>query len=294
MILQGTLSVSLSLLLSLFLTLSLINNYIHAYMCLTVGRQSRDHRPLSRDPSVSFYKKFPNCLKRPKTLFDSRPTVAWPQPLSRDRSATFFKIFPNRLKRPKNVVWQSADGRLTSYHCRVTVQRLFSKKFLIAWNVEKSLFDSRPTVAWPPTTVTWPFSDFFQKNFQLLETSKNRCLTVGRWSRDLRPLSHGITYCLADVYLVYLLLLYAKSLITYLLLQEWSDPGNFDIISKLGIGRREILILAGKFQLVDSPWGEQVPHYKHRRSSITYLLREIPVKNGERRDRSQQTGKLSG
>ena len=228
-------------------------------MCLTVGRQSRDHRPLSRDPSVSFYKKFPNCLKRrknvvwqsadgrvtsdhcrvtvqrlfsnffliawnvQKTLFDSRPTVAWPQPLSRDRSATFFKIFPNRLKRPKNVVWQSADGCVTSEHCRVTVQRLFSKKFLIAWNVQKTLFDSRPTVAWPPTTVTWPFSDFFQKisnclkrpknvvwqsadgrvtsttvarpfsdffqNFpKSLETSKKRCLTVGRRSRDLRPL----------------------------------------------------------------------------------------------------------
>ena len=45
-------------------------------------------------------------------------------------------------------------------------------------------------------------------------------------------------------------------LTTYLLLQEWSDPGNFDIISKLGIGRREFLILAGKFQLVDSPWGK--------------------------------------
>ena len=212
-------------------------------MCLTVGRQSRDHRPLSRDPSVSFYKKFPNCLKRPKTLFDSqptvawppttvawpfsdffqkisnclkrpktlfdsRPTVAWPQPLSRDRSATFFKIFPNRLKRPetlfdsrptvawppttvawpfsdffqkfsnclkrpKNVVWQSADGRVTSDHCRVTVQRLFSKFSQIAWNVQKTLFDSRPTVAWPPTTVAWPFSDFFQKNSNCLKRPKN-------------------------------------------------------------------------------------------------------------------------
>ena len=49
--------------------------------------------------------------------------------------------------------WQSADSRVTSDHCRVTVQRLFSKKFLIAWNVQKL------------------------------------CLTVGRWSRDLRPLS---------------------------------------------------------------------------------------------------------
>ena len=248
-------------------------------MCLTVGRQSRDHRPLSRDPSVSFYKKFPNCLKRPKTLFDSQPTVAWPpttvawpfsdffqkisnclkrpknvvwqsadgrvtsttvawpfsdffqnfpksletsrkrcltvgrrsrdlRPLSRDRSATFFKIVFYCLKRPKNVIWQSVDGRVTSTtvawpfsdffqncfllletskkryltvgrrsrdlnHCRVTVQRLFSKTLQIAWNVQKTLFDSRPKVAWPPTTVAWPFSDFFQNFPKLLKTSKN-------------------------------------------------------------------------------------------------------------------------
>ena len=167
--------------------------------CLTVGRRSRDLRPLSRDRSATFFINFANCLKRPKnvvwqsadgrvtsdhcrvtvqrlfslilliawnvqkTLFDSRPTVAWPQPLSRDRSATFFNFFSNCLKRPKNVVWQSADGRVTSDHCRVTVQRLFSNFFLIAWNVQKTLFDSQPTVAWPPTTVAWPFSDFFQK-----------------------------------------------------------------------------------------------------------------------------------
>ena len=122
--------------------------------CLTVSRRSRDLRSLSRD-----------------------------------RSATFFKIFPNRLKRPKNVVWQSADGRVTSDHCRVTVQRLFSKFSQIAWNVQKTLFDSQPTVVWPPTTVAWPFSDFFQNFPKLLETSKKRCLTVGRRSRDLRPLS---------------------------------------------------------------------------------------------------------
>ena len=211
--------------------------------CLTVGRRSRDlnhcrvtvqrlfskfsqiawnvqktlfdsqptvawPQPLSRDRSATFFKIFPNRLKRlknvvwqsadgrvtsdhcrvtvqrlfskfsqiawnvQKTLFDSRPTVAWPQPLSRDRSATFFKIFPNRLKRPKNVVRQSADSRVTSYHCHVTVQRLFSKKFpQIAWNVLKTLFDSQPTVAWPPTTVAWPFSDFFQNFPKSLETS---------------------------------------------------------------------------------------------------------------------------
>ena len=127
--------------------------YMHK-CCLTVGRQSRDLRPLSRDRSATFFKKISNCLKR-----------------------------------PKNVVWQSADGRVTSDHCRVTVQRLFSKNFLIAWNVQKTLFDSRPTVAWPPTTVAWPFSDFFQNFPKSLETSKKRCLTVGRRSRDLRPLS---------------------------------------------------------------------------------------------------------
>ena len=217
-------------------------------------------QPLSRDRSATFFKIFPNRLKRPKsvvwqsadgrvtsdhcrvtvqrlfskkfiiawnvqkTLFDSRPTVAWPQPLSRDRSATFFKIFPNRLKRPKSVVWQSADGRVTTDHCRVTVQRLFSKKYLIAWNVEKTLFDSRPMVAWPPTTVAWPISDFKEKHSnclkhpktlfdsrptvawpqplsrdrsatffkifpKLLESSRKRWLTVSRRSRDLRPLS---------------------------------------------------------------------------------------------------------
>ena len=234
MILQGTLSLSLSSLslslslsllsVSLSLSLSLINNYKHAYMCLTAGRQSRDLDHCRVTVQRLFSKFSQIAWNVQKTLFDSRPTVAWPQPLSRDRSATFFKIFPNRLKRlknvvwqsadgrvtsttvawpfsdffqnfpksletskkrcltvgrrsrdlnhcrvtvqrlfskyfpnrlkrPKNVVWQSADGRVTSDHCRVTVQRLFSKKFLIAWNVEKSLFDSRPMVAWPPTTL---------------------------------------------------------------------------------------------------------------------------------------------
>ena len=189
--------------------------------CLTVSGRSRDLRLLSRDRSVTFFKNFPNCLKRPKNVVwqsaDGRvtsTTVAWPfsdffqnfpksLETSKKRRLTvgrrsrdpnhcrvtvqrlFFKIFPNRLKRLKNVVWQSADGRVTFDHCRVTVQRLFSNFFLIAWNVQKTLFDSQPTVAWPPTTVAWPFSDFFQFFFQLLETSKKRCLTVGRRSRDL-------------------------------------------------------------------------------------------------------------
>ena len=260
-----SLSRSLAVSLSISLSLTLINNYIHAYMCLTVGRQSRDHRPLSRDPSVSFYKKIPNCLKRPKTLFDSRPTVAWPPttvawPFS-DFFSNFFLIAWNVQKRCLTVGRRSRDLN----HCRVTVQRLFfkifpnrlktSKKrcltvvrrsrdlqplsrdrsatffpktFIIAWNVQKTLFDSRPTVAWPPTTVAWPFSDFFNILPNCLKRPKNvvwqsadgrvtsdHCRvtvqrlfskfsqiawnvqktlfdsrpTVGRRSRDLRPLS---------------------------------------------------------------------------------------------------------
>ena len=290
--------------------------------------------------------------------------------------------------------WQSADGRVTSDHCRVTVQWLFSKKIHFAWNVQKTLFDSRPTVAWPPTTVAWPFSDFFQKLSKLFETSKKRCLTVIQPSRDLRPLSRdrSVTFfknfpnCLkrrknvvwqssngrvtsdhcrvtfSDFFQKFFQLLDTSenscltvgrrsrqlrlgwnvekmlfesqrtvtwrsgsfvpvvffvrhhilprrcisrsysyyyffppnSLFTYLLLQEWSHPGNFDIISKLGIGRREFLILAGKFQLIDSLWGKQVPHYKHKRRSTTYLLREIPVKNQESLGRGSTHGKIVG
>ena len=197
--------------------------------CLTVGRRSRDLRPLSRDRSATFFKKISNCLKRrniavwqsadsrvtsdhchvtvqrlfskkflitwnvEKSLFDSRPMVAWPPTtLAWPFRDFFFKILPNCLKRLKNFVWQSADGRVTFDHCRMTVQRLFSKLFPIAWNVKETLFDSRLMVAWPPTTVAWPFNEFFQNSPKSLETSKKRCLTVGRQSRDLRPLSRYI------------------------------------------------------------------------------------------------------
>ena len=122
--------------------------------CLTVGRRSRDLRPLSRDRSVTFYE---NCL--------------------------------NCFETSKNDVWQSVNGRVTSDHCRVTVQWLFSKQFPNCLKRPKTLFDSRPTVAWPPTTVAWPFSDFFQKVYLIAWNVQKRCLTVGRRSRDLRPLS---------------------------------------------------------------------------------------------------------
>ena len=115
-----------------------------------------------RDNSATFYKICPNCLKHQKNVVTVGRRSRDLRPLSRDRSVSFFENSPNRLKRLKNVVWQSADGRVTSDHCRVTVQRLFTQIFLIAWNVRKTLLDSRAKVAWPRTTVAWPLSDFSQ------------------------------------------------------------------------------------------------------------------------------------
>ena len=114
--------------------------------------QSADGRVTSDHCRVTIQRLFPKCYriawnvqKRYSTV-DQRSRDL--RPLSRDRSVTIFKIFPNCLKRPKNVVWQPADGRVTSNHSRVTVQRLFSKIFLIAWNDGKTLFESQCLVAW--------------------------------------------------------------------------------------------------------------------------------------------------
>ena len=159
-----------------------------------VQKQSADGRVTSDHCHVTvqrlFSKKFPNCLKRPKNVvWQSADGCVTSDHCSRDRSATFFKKFSQIAWNVQKTLFDSRPvvaWPLTTV--RVTVQWLFSKKFLIAWNVQKTLFDSRPTVAWPPTTVAWPFSDFFQNFPKSLETSKKRCLTVGRWSRDLWPL----------------------------------------------------------------------------------------------------------
>ena len=131
--------------------------------CLTVGRRSSDLRRLSRDRSAIFSNFFLICLKRRKTLFDSQLTVAWPPTTVTWPFSDYFEKFSDLLETWKKVVLQSADGRVTSDDCRVTVQRLFSKFCHFCWNVEIQLFDSRPRVAWPPTIVAWPFSDFFVK-----------------------------------------------------------------------------------------------------------------------------------
>ena len=121
-----SLSLSRSLALSLFLSLIIIYTHICAWQPAD-SRVTSDH-----------------CRVTLRWLFTKSFLIAW-----------------NVQKRCLTV----ADGRVTSDHCRVTVQRHFSKKFPIAQNVQKTLLDSRPTVEWPPTTVAWPFSDFFQKIF---------------------------------------------------------------------------------------------------------------------------------
>ena len=62
-------------------------------------------------------------LKRHKTLFDSRPTVAWPPTSVAWPFSNFFQKIFWLLETSKNVVWQSSDGRVTSDHCRVTDDR---------------------------------------------------------------------------------------------------------------------------------------------------------------------------
>ena len=52
--------------------------------------------------------------------------------------------------------------------------------------------------------------------------------------------------------LVIIILSFRRRMATQLLLGEWIDPGYFDIITKIVIGGKEFLILAGKFPLVDS------------------------------------------
>ena len=128
-----------------------------------------------------------NVLNR---LFDSWPTVAWPPTTIAWPFSDFSsKIFPDCLKRPKNVAWQSADGRVTSDHCRVTVQRLFFKNFPNCLKRLNGMFDSRLTVAWPSTTVAWPFSDFFKICSKCLKRRNNVVWQSADGSLDLQPMS---------------------------------------------------------------------------------------------------------
>ena len=171
--------------------------------CLTVRRRSRDLNHCHVTVQRLFSKFSQIDWNVPKTLFDSRPTVAWPPTTVAWPFSDFFQKNSNCLKRRKNVVWQSADSRVTSDHCRVTVQRLFSKILPIAWYLGKQLFDSRPTVASPPTWLE-SRTNFVWKSVDCHVTVRLLC------SRSF--FSYGFTYCLADVYLVSNFLLLGMSL----------------------------------------------------------------------------------
>ena len=191
--------------------------------CLTVIQRSREPPTTVAWPSVTFFKIFPNCLKRLKNvvwqsyngrvtsdhcrvtfsdffqnfseLFETSKkrcltvitTVAWPPTTVAWPSVTFSKI-SELLETSKNVLWQSSNGCVTSDHCRVTFSDFF-KKFPNCLKRPKTLFDSHTTVAWPPTTVAWPSVTFFKIFPNCLKTSKKRCLRVIQRSRELRPLS---------------------------------------------------------------------------------------------------------
>ena len=136
-----------------------------------------------------FSKNFRIARNVEKTLFDSQPTVAWPPTTVAWPYSDFFQNNPKLLETSKNVVWLSADRRVTSDDCPATFQRHFFKIFPNCLKRRKKLFDSRPTVAWPLITVALPFNNFFQNLVIFAETSKESGLTVGRRSRDLWPLS---------------------------------------------------------------------------------------------------------
>ena len=204
------------------------------------------------------------------------------RPVSRDRSATFFKIFPNGLKRPKKVVWQSADGRVTSDQCRVTVQWLFSKFFVIAWNVQKrcltvgrrsrdlrpvsrdrsvTFFKSSSNCLIRRKTVVWQSADS-RVTSDLVGTSKNVVWKSADCHVTVRLLcSRGFFFvrlhmrCLADVYLVLILILINSFRRTgqhsayFDHVTPPSEEGQswiFDIKWKIFLGRRDFLILVGK------------------------------------------------
>ena len=59
-----------------------------------------------------------------KGLITQKTEVAWPPTTVAWPFSDFFKKFPNCLKRPKNVVWQSVDGRMISDYCPVAAPEI--------------------------------------------------------------------------------------------------------------------------------------------------------------------------
>ena len=141
--------------------------------------QSADGRVTSTTvawPFSDFYQNFPKSLETSKKRC---LTVGWRsrdlRPLSRDRSATFFKKFSNCLKRPKNLVWQSADGRVTSTIVAWPFSDVFQnfpisqfgKILKKSLNGHATVIGSHATIGWLSNKVFWTFQairNFFEKS----------------------------------------------------------------------------------------------------------------------------------
>ena len=223
---------------------------------------------MSRDRSSTFFKKIPNCLKRPKTLFHSRPTVAWPPTTVAWPFSDFIQNFSYLLETSEKFVWKSADGGVT---VRLLCFRVFFRTaphtlayvVLLVLNVSfrrtgqhSVYFDHVTPRGEGQTWILWyQMKDIFKE--KRIFDFGGKILT--RWFPRRETNSPFL------------------SLATYLLLEKWFNSKNFEIVSKPETGRKEFLILVGKFQLVDSLWGKQVPHYKHRRRSINTVSHIIYV-----------------
>ena len=142
-------------------------------------------------------------------MFDSRPTVAFTSTTVAWPFSDFFQNFPKSLWNVQKSLCMTVGRRSRDLRPLIAwpFSDFFQKKFPIAMKRRKySLFDSRPTVAWPPTTVTWPFSDFFQKNFWIAwNVRKIVCLTVGRWSRDLRFTRRTASHTASQMYISFII-----------------------------------------------------------------------------------------
>ena len=189
--------VSLSpLSLSLSLSLSLLFMHICAWQSAD-GRVTSDHcRVTFSDFFQKNFKLLETSIKRCSTVSNGRVTSDH----CRVTFSDFFQNFSEMLETSKNVVWQSSNGRVTSDHCRVTFSDFFQKfSELLETSIKrcltviqrsrdlrplsrdlqwlfqifpnclkrlKTLFDSHPPVAWPPTTVAWT-SVTFSKIFRI-------------------------------------------------------------------------------------------------------------------------------
>ena len=174
-------------------------------------------------------------------MFDSRPTVAWP-------FSDFRSIF-------RHICWN--------------VEKICSKSSEESFDLPAILFPwfLRTTSAYASWHMSLSLIVFFptsRSEFGIFQVSGEGQYKDFRYQiKDIRgekriyDFDRKIPTCLFPMRETNSSFL---SLATYLILQEWFNPGNSNLISKLRIGGREFLILVGKFQLVDSLSGKLVPH----------------------------------